>query len=268
MPVLKSTPIFTNNASSASRTAAGISLFGTSRNLPPGLALRSMTVTAWPWRARSCAAVRPAGPAPTTTTDCLAGAGRSDGRNPSCLIAFLIVLCQESFHFANGGRFIENAAAATLFARMMAKPAQHPRQRQRLAQGGDRFLQAAGLDLPDHRGNIQLQRAKAMAGRKTIADVVAEEQFQRGAAGLVDFLRFAFDDHAGHGLGGAGGDQPALAVGDHLDQADLAGGQRAALFQVAKSWNVDADLPRGLKTVWPGATSTCFPSMVMANVLM
>ena len=110
-----------------------------------------------------------------------------------------------------------------------------------------RLVQTARFDLPDHAGNVQLQRAEAMARRKTVPHMVAEKQFQRGAARLVDFLRFAFDDHAGHGPGGAGGHQPALAVGHHLDQANQAGGQRPALFQVAKGWNVQADPPRRLQ---------------------
>ena len=86
-----------------------------------------------------------------------------------------------------------------------------------------------------------------MAGRKTIPHVVAEKQFQRGAPRLVDFLRFALDDHAGHGHGGAGGHEPALAVGHDLDQANQAGGERPALFQMAQGRNVQADLPRRLQ---------------------
>ena len=130
---------------------------------------------------------------------------------------------------------------------MVAKAAQHSRQRQGLAHGGHRLVQAARLDLPDHHGDVQLQRAETMARRETVPHMVAEKQFQRGAARLVDFLGFAFDDHAGHGRGGAGGNEAALAVGHHFDQANQAGGQRPALFQVAKGWNVQADPPRGLQ---------------------
>jgi hypothetical protein len=177
----------------------------------------------------------------------LSAGGGALGHGESGRLGILLVLSQEPFHFADGGRFIENAPAAALFARMVAKAAQHSRQRQGLAEGSDRFVQLARLNLPNHGGNVQLQRAEPMAWGETIPHVVAEKQFQRGAARLVDFLRFAFDDHAGGGLCGAGGDQAALTVGHDLDQADLAGGQRPALFQVAKGRNVQADLARGLQ---------------------
>ena len=176
------------------------------------------------------------------------GGGGADRHVPAALESCLAARALSGIvPFADGGRLVENAAAAALFARMMAKAAQHPASGSAWRMVADRLVQAARFDLADHRGNVQLQRAEAMARRKTIPHVVAEKQFQRGAARLVDFLGFAFDDHAGDGLGGAGGHQAALAVGHHLDQANLAGGQRPALFEVAKGWDVQADLPRGLQ---------------------
>jgi len=40
---------------------------------------------------------------------------------------------------------------------------------------------------------------------------------------------------------------PDGPVRRHLDQADLAGSQRPALFQVAEGWNIQADLAGGLQ---------------------
>ena len=154
-----------------------------------------------------------------------------------------IVVGHEAFQAANVGGIIGSAAPTALFARVMAEPPQHRGQRERLAHGGDGFAHCAGFDLADHRRDVEPEWAEAFTGREAVAHVVAEEQFQSGAARLVDFLALAFHDHAGRGDGCARGDE--LAIDFH--QADEAGGERPTFLQVAEGRDGDAELPRGLQ---------------------
>jgi len=79
-----------------------------------------------------------------------------------------------------------------------------------LADGEDGGLGLLGLDLAQHDGDVQAKGAEPVTGGKAIADVIAEEEFEGGAAGGMDFFGLALDDHAGAGWGTAGGDHAAV----------------------------------------------------------
>ena len=131
---------------------------------------------------------------------------------------------------------------------MMAEPAQHHRQRQRLADGHDGVVNPARLDLPEHERNVELQRAEAVAGRKAVADVVAENQFHRRAAGFVDFLGFTLDNQARRNFCSAR--RHELAIDFH--QTNEARGERPAFFQVAKRRDVEPRAARRLEDGFAG----------------
>jgi hypothetical protein len=78
-----------------------------------------------------------------------------------------------------------------------------------------------------------------MTRRQAITNVVAKEQFQRGAASLVNFIGLAFDDHARFDFHSAGRNEFAL----NLYQANQAGIEWTAFLKVTKSRNVYAQLP-------------------------
>jgi hypothetical protein len=90
-------------------------------------------------------------------------------------------------------------------------------------------------------GDIQQQRAEALARGKAIADVITEKQFQRGAAGFMDFFGLALNHHAGRDLGAALGNEFAI----DLDEANLAGVEWAAFLQEAEGGDVERETARG-----------------------
>ena len=78
--------------------------------------------------------------------------------------------------------------------------------------------------------------------------MIAEKQFQRGAACFVNFLGFAFYNHPGHRFGRAG--RHKLAVDFH--NACKAGSLRAAFLQVAECGDIDAELSRAIENALAG----------------
>jgi hypothetical protein len=101
--------------------------------------------------------------------------------------------------------------------------------------------------MAEHDGDVELERADAVAGGETIAGVIAEEQFKGGAAGGVDFVGFTFDDHAGLGGQAAGGQEAGLARGGDFDEADEAGGLWAAALAEAEGGDIDAEFAGGVE---------------------
>ena len=102
-----------------------------------------------------------------------------------------------------------------------------------------------GGDLPEHGGNVHLGRTTELAGGQTIAQVIAQQQFQRGPPDLVYLLRFAFDLHPLGRHRGARRHEPAIVADAH--QAHQARSGRAAPFAETQGGNVDAQLPRGIE---------------------
>jgi hypothetical protein len=81
------------------------------------------------------------------------------------------------------------------------------------------LIKVARLNLADHHRDVEAQRTKAIAGRKAITHMIAEEQLQGGPASFVNFIGFTLNDHACLCFGAARGHE--LAV--DLDQAYLTG---------------------------------------------
>src|ERR1043166_2113658 len=93
---------------------------------------------------------------------------------------------------------------------MMTQTPKHRWHGQGVADGYGCLFQSAGLDLPQHKRNVETQRTQAITRRKTITDVIAEKQLKGGTARLVDLISFAFDDHAGCRFRSAGRHKPAI----------------------------------------------------------
>ena len=155
----------------------------------------------------------------------------------------------EPFEVADGGGATAAAAAATatVLAGGMAESPEDGWERERLAKRAQGVVEVAGFDLPDHARDVEIERADPMAGREAIADMIAQEQFEGGAAQIADLGGFAFDDHAGFGFGRAGGDDAGASVLSDLDDADEAGGHGPALFEVTEGGDIDAELAGGVE---------------------
>jgi hypothetical protein len=143
-----------------------------------------------------------------------------------------------AFEVADGGGLIPSASAAAILTRMMAETSKDGGQGQCVAQGGDGFLHALGFDLAEHQRDVQVEWTDTMTRGQTITDMVAEQQFQGCASRGMDLVGLAFDDHTRLNTCSAGGNEPWLARGLNLDQADEAGGEGAALVQVTKGRNL------------------------------
>ena len=90
-----------------------------------------------------------------------------------------------------------------------------------------------------------MRRATELAGGHAIAQVVAQEQFQRGSPGLVHGFGLALDLHPLGRRRGARRHEPVVAADPH--HAHQAGGRGTAPFAEAQGGNVDAQLPRGIE---------------------
>ena len=94
--------------------------------------------------------------------------------------------------------------------------------------------------------------AGALANGNAIAEVIAEQEFECGAARGFDFRRFAGDHHAVGCLCRAGG-REARVVADANDARQARGPVFFHAGHEAERWNVDAELPSGIQhsaTVW------------------
>jgi hypothetical protein len=146
---------------------------------------------------------------------------------------------------ANRHGIVRRTAPAALFARLRADAAQDGRQRDVSLDRGNCFAQLVAADLAQHERDVHVRRTCKKAGSTAVPDVVAEQQFERRAADVVDLGRLAFDLHAVEDLGGTGRQQPAgAAVLDHTYQA---GSRRFITAQKAKRRNFDPQLLRSVQ---------------------
>ena len=100
------------------------------------------------------------------------------------------------------------------------RSAQHGRQGDVGLHRDQGLAELARGDLAEHLRNVHLRRAAERAGGHAIAQVIAQQQFQRRAADGMDFVRLALDLHALGHRRGAGRHHPA--AGHELHQADQA----------------------------------------------
>ena len=101
-----------------------------------------------------------------------------------------------AFQQADGYGCVVRAATAAFLAGSRTNPPQGCRQCDILLDRPDGLRQLAGGDLPNHQRNIHMGRTQQLAGSHAVAEMVAEQQFQRCATGLMNNFRVTFDDHA------------------------------------------------------------------------
>ena len=157
---------------------------------PPASPSRSRTVTRYPCCANLRAAVRPAGPAPTTATRSPVASGAAG--KASCAVILRIsrlVVGQEPFDLADGQGFILVAPVALRFARVRADPAADGRKRV----------------VPPDQG--QRLGEFPFAGQSQITLDVDPGGAGADARGLAPFVHH---EGAGHGLGERPVDRRAL----------------------------------------------------------
>jgi hypothetical protein len=98
-------------------------------------------------------------------------------------------------------------------------------------------MQILIADFTQHLRHIHVRRASEEARRQTIADVIAEQQFQSRAAEVVYLGGFALDLHALRGRHSAG---RHIAAAIYLfDHADLTRRRGAISLQVAQRGDID-----------------------------
>ncbi len=107
-----------------------------------------------------------------------------------------VLIRHAAFDRADGHRGIEGLATARPFTGAMTYAAQGRRQGQVLLGNGDGLGKTARADLPQHGRDVCMRRATLGAEGGAVAHVVAEQQFHRGAAHLLDLEGLRLDLHA------------------------------------------------------------------------
>ena len=208
-----------------------------------------MTVTAWPRRARSCAAARPARPGPNDHHG-LPGRGGARGQGQPWTV-----------WNPAGNRVLSRTAPFR-----ESPPAHRKRRggslvRKDGGKGGPALPPGAapGASWPPPRPGAPASICRIITGmlscsgqrrwhgeRQSPTWSLKSNSSAVRRASWTSSVSLSMTMPGTTGVAHEG-TRRLLAVGHHLDQANQAGGQRPALFQVAKGWNVQPDLPRGLQ---------------------
>ena len=179
------------------------------------------------------------------------GAGADDGDLlPACRpaggpvggFAGQVEVGHEAFEQADGKRLIPLRAPAAFFAQLGADAPEHRRKGDVPFDGDNRLAPLSGGDLAQHGGDIHMCRTDGLARADAVAEVIAEQQLQRGTARVAHFRGIGLHHHALGHRRGARGQQARAAV--HLHHAEHAGGERRVPLTIAERGNSHPHPPR------------------------
>lgn len=145
----------------------------------------------------------------------------------------------------DGYGFIVNTTAAPMFAGTVADAAENPREREIASHGCCGQTRRASAHVLEYGGNAKMGGTDALAGRKTVAKVIAEQQLQRHAAGVAHGRSIVLDFHAIDDTRGARWNELTAVLEFH--RADHARGSGLETVEKTQSWNLNARRARRLQ---------------------